>query len=139
MKLLFEKSVEGRMIDLIPDCDVPQKEIPVNLARIGRPRLPQLSEIDISRHYTELAKRTHGVNDGMYPLGSCTMKYNPKVNDAMAALPGFTGLHPLQPKTSCGWNSPGNWNTAAALTPPLFRRNGRGAITILNSRTAPSR
>ena len=97
MKLLFEKSVEGRMIDLIPDCDVPCKEIPVNLARIGRPRLPQLSEIDISRHYTELAKRTHGVNDGMYPLGSCTMKYNPKVNDAMAALPGFTGLHPLQP------------------------------------------
>ena len=98
MKLLFEKSVDGRYADIIPECDVPTVEIPESLRRAERPRLPQLSEIDISRHYTELAKRTHGVNDGMYPLGSCTMKYNPKVNDAMAALPGFTRVHPLQPE-----------------------------------------
>lgn len=62
------------------------------------PRFPQMAEIDISRHYTELMKRTHGVNDGFYPLGSCTMKYNPKLNEEMAALPGFTGVHPLQPE-----------------------------------------
>ena len=100
MTLLFEESVKGRMIDLIPDCDVPKKELPAGMERAAKPRLPELSEIDIARHYTELAKRTHGVNDGMYPLGSCTMKYNPKINDEMASLPGFTGLHPLQPKAT---------------------------------------
>ena len=61
-------------------------------------RLPQVSENDISRHYTQLANATHGVNDGAYPLGSCTMKYNPKVNDEAASLPGFTRVHPLQPE-----------------------------------------
>ena len=60
-----------------------------------------MSETEISRHYTELAGRTHGVNDGFYPLGSCTMKYNPKVNERAAALPGFTGIHPLQPEGTC--------------------------------------
>ena len=59
---------------------------------------PELSETDISRHYTELSKRVHGVNDGFYPLGSCTMKYNPALNEEIAALPGFTGIHPLQPE-----------------------------------------
>ena len=98
MKLLFEKSVEGRYQDLIPNCDVPEVKLPENLTRKTLPNLPQLSEIDISRHYTELAKRTHGVNDGMYPLGSCTMKYNPKINDEMASLSGFADIHPLQPE-----------------------------------------
>ena len=97
MQLIFEKSREGRGCDLMPACDVPVKEIPEALARKKAPRLPQLGESDLSRHYTELAKRTHGVNDGFYPLGSCTMKYNPKINDEMANLDGFTGLHPLQP------------------------------------------
>ena len=60
--------------------------------------LPQMSENELSRHYTELAKQTHGVNDGFYPLGSCTMKYNPKVNESAAALPGFAKIHPLQPE-----------------------------------------
>ena len=63
-------------------------------------RLPEVSENDISRHYTELAKATHGVNDGCYPLGSCTMKYNPKINEEIAGLPGFTGIHPLQPEST---------------------------------------
>ena len=97
MKLLFEKSVDGRLNDYIADCDVPVTEIPKEFAREKELLLPQLSEIELSRHYTELAKRTHGVNDGMYPLGSCTMKYNPKVNDEMANLPGFVNIHPLQP------------------------------------------
>ena len=59
-----------------------------------------MSENEISRHYTELAKRSHGVNDGFYPLGSCTMKYNPKVNEEAAALKGFRGVHPLQPEAT---------------------------------------
>ena len=62
--------------------------------------MPEVSEQDISRHYTELAKATHGVNDGFYPLGSCTMKYNPKINEEMASLPQFTRIHPLQPESS---------------------------------------
>ena len=63
-------------------------------------KLPELSENDLSRHYTELVKKTHGVNDGFYPLGSCTMKYNPKINEDIASLNGFTKIHPLQPKNT---------------------------------------
>lgn len=100
MDLIFEKSREGRGCCVLPACDVPVVEIPACEAREKAPRFPQMAEIDISRHYTELMKRTHGVNDGFYPLGSCTMKYNPKLNDEMAALPGFTGVHPLQPENT---------------------------------------
>lgn len=97
MKLIFERSVPGRRCTILPACDVPITA----LGGKGREkplRLPEVSENDISRHYTELAKETHGVNDGFYPLGSCTMKYNPKINEVVAALPGFTGVHPLQPE-----------------------------------------
>ena len=59
--------------------------------------LPEVSEIDVVRHYTHLSQRNFGVDSGFYPLGSCTMKYNPKLNEDMAALPGFARLHPLQP------------------------------------------
>jgi glycine dehydrogenase subunit 2 len=97
MKLSFEKSKSGRFFPILPPLDVPEKDLPGHLLRKSAPRLPRMAQPDISRHYTELAKRTHGVNDGFYPLGSCTMKYNPKLNDEMAALPGFTGVHPLQP------------------------------------------
>lgn len=97
MKLLFEKSVEGRGLDLLPPCDVPEAELPEEVRRAEAPDLPQLSENDLSRHYTALCHRTFGVNCGFYPLGSCTMKYNPKLNEAMAAQPGFTALHPTQP------------------------------------------
>ncbi|MBQ1489836.1 MAG: aminomethyl-transferring glycine dehydrogenase subunit GcvPB [Eubacterium sp.] len=96
MKLIFEIGSEGRKLSLLPACDVPEVSVPASLAREKAPRLPELSENEISRHYTKLAGRTHGVNDGFYPLGSCTMKYNPKVNEQAAALPGFTRIHPLQ-------------------------------------------
>ena len=98
MNLIFENSVPGRKCDLVPPCDVPVCEMPQGLRRAAAPRLPELSETDISRHYTKLAERTYGVNNGFYPLGSCTMKYNPRINEEMAALPGFTGVHPLQPE-----------------------------------------
>lgn len=96
MELLFERSRSGRFICLLPPCDVKEYPLCGGLLRKTAPRLPELSEIDISRHYTELAKQTHGVNDGFYPLGSCTMKYNPRVNEEAVALEGFTGIHPLQ-------------------------------------------
>ena len=98
MELLFEKSMPGHGCDIFPACDVPVTELPEALSRKAALPLPELSETEISRHYTALAKRAHGVNNGFYPLGSCTMKYNPRINDEMAALPGFAAIHPLQPK-----------------------------------------
>ncbi len=97
MKLLFERSVPGRRAALVPELDVPAAAFDESLLRERAPRLPELSEVDLSRHYSELAKQTHGVNDGFYPLGSCTMKYNPQVNEEIAAVPGFADIHPLQP------------------------------------------
>lgn len=98
MSLVFEKSYHGRTTSILPPCDVPEYSITDHYQRKKELHLPELSENDISRHYTELVKKTHGVNDGFYPLGSCTMKYNPKINDEMASLPGFRDIHPLQPK-----------------------------------------
>lgn len=97
MELIFERSREGRGCAILPGLDVPAAELPEALRRGKKLHLPQIAEVDISRHYTALMKRTHGVNDGFYPLGSCTMKYNPKINDEMAGLPGFSKIHPLQP------------------------------------------
>ena len=97
MKLIFEKSVPGRHCDLLPKCDVETVSLPESLRRDAAPALPEMSEVDLSRHYTELNKQVHGVNCGFYPLGSCTMKYNPRIDEDMAALPGFTGVHPLAP------------------------------------------
>ena len=97
MDLLFEKSVPGRRCCILPTCDVPETALPEKWLRKAAPRLPSLSENDISRHYTALEQRAYGVNNGFYPLGSCTMKYNPKINEQIAALPGFADIHPLQP------------------------------------------
>ena len=100
MKLIFEKSVPGRRCTILPPCDVAAVSLPESLRRETKPDLPQLSETDISRHYTELCHQVHGVNCGFYPLGSCTMKYNPRIDEEMAALPGFTNCHPLAPRES---------------------------------------
>lgn len=97
MKLIFERSTPGHGTSQIGPCDVPMPELDPSLARKEPLRLPEISEGDLSRHYTEYAEQTFGVNNGFYPLGSCTMKYNPKINEAMASLPGFAGLHPLVP------------------------------------------
>ena len=98
MKLIFEKSVSGRGTAYLPSCDVEEVALPEELRRKTAPRLPELSETDLSRHYTELNKQVHGVNSGFYPLGSCTMKYNPRIDEEMASLPGFTNVHPLAPE-----------------------------------------
>ena len=98
--LLFEKSREGRGCAILPECDVPVVLPQEKDARKQPLHMPALSEPELSRHYTELAHKTRGVNDGFYPLGSCTMKYNPRVNEQIAALEGFNQIHPLQPQNT---------------------------------------
>ena len=97
MKLIFEKSKEGRRCFILPASDVPNANLPENLRRKNHAKLPSLDENEISRHYSAMAKRAFGVNDGFYPLGSCTMKYNPKINEEIAGIGAFTDIHPLQP------------------------------------------
>ncbi|WMJ88758.1 aminomethyl-transferring glycine dehydrogenase subunit GcvPB [Anaerocolumna sp. MB42-C2] len=100
MELIFEKSVDNRGCDILPPSDVPVVKTDSRYLRRRELHLPEMSETDISRHYTELAKRTYGINNGFYPLGSCTMKYNPKINEEIAKLPGFSNVHPLQPENT---------------------------------------
>jgi len=98
--LIFEKDRPGRKGFSLPPCDVPLKPLeellPQECLRKSRLDLPRLSEVDIVRHYTALSRRNYGVDSGFYPLGSCTMKYNPKINEDVAALAGFASIHPLQ-------------------------------------------
>jgi len=100
MKLIFEKSCPGRKLSILPPLDVNEITLDEKYSRKTPLYLPQVSENDISRHYSELSKRTFGVNCGFYPLGSCTMKYNPKINEESASLEGFSKIHPLQPTES---------------------------------------
>ena len=95
---IFDISKEGRGSFRLPRLDVPCSctELPENLRRQDAPTLPQVSELDVVRHYTKLSTMAFGVDNGFYPLGSCTMKYNPKVNEQVASLAGFTDIHPLQ-------------------------------------------
>jgi glycine dehydrogenase subunit 2 len=98
--LIFEMSNPGRKAYSLPECDLPEVEltklIPDYLLRDNELELPEVSEIDIVRHYTQLSQRNHGVDSGFYPLGSCTMKYNPKINEDVASLDGFEKVHPYQ-------------------------------------------
>lgn len=96
--LVFEKGKTGRHVSLLSPCEFAPVPLEEKDQRNHTLHLPELSETEISRHYTELAKKCHGVNDGFYPLGSCTMKYNPKINDDMAGLEGYREIHPLQPE-----------------------------------------
>ncbi|XEC95918.1 aminomethyl-transferring glycine dehydrogenase subunit GcvPB [Paenibacillus tarimensis] len=102
--LIFELSNPGRIAYSLPECDVPEAEpsalIPPHLLR-GKPaELPEVYEVDVIRHYTELSRRNFGIDNGFYPLGSCTMKYNPKINEDVARFPGFAKIHPYQPEES---------------------------------------
>ncbi len=96
MKLVYERSVAGRTAYTLPRHDLPQPEIPSGLSREQPPRLPEISEPELVRHFAALTTRNFGVDTGFYPLGSCTMKHNPRVNEVAARLPGFVDLHPLQ-------------------------------------------
>lgn len=102
LPLVFERSRPGRTAYRLPDLDVPVESVDDLgvYARKQPARLPELSEVDVVRHYTALSTRNHGVDSGFYPLGSCTMKYNPKRNERAARLPGFAQIHPYQPEST---------------------------------------
>lgn len=103
-QLIFEVSHPGRRAYSLPANDVPEKDlstmIPSEFIRETAVPLPEVSEVDVVRHFTNLSNKNYGVDTGFYPLGSCTMKYNPKINEDMAALNGFTTLHPYQPEST---------------------------------------
>ncbi len=103
-KLIFEISKEGRFAYSLPKCDVDEVSIddliPKDLLSGRNLDLPEVSEIDVVRHYTLLSNKNYGVDTGFYPLGSCTMKYNPKINEDMAELSGLANIHPNQPENT---------------------------------------
>lgn len=100
--LIFEMSRTGRISHSLPALDVPELPvadmIPSTFLREKPAALPEVSELDLMRHYTQLSQRNHGVDTGFYPLGSCTMKYNPKINEDVARYSGFAHIHPYQPE-----------------------------------------
>jgi glycine dehydrogenase subunit 2 len=104
-ELLFEMSHPGRRCHRLPACDVPGPDtkdlLPANVLATSPPPLPEVAEIDLVRHYVNLSTRNMSVDTNFYPLGSCTMKYNPKRHERLAALPGLANLHPLQLDDSC--------------------------------------
>jgi glycine dehydrogenase subunit 2 len=95
-KLIYERSQPGRRASSLPRHGLSIPEVPAELARARPPRLPEVSEPELVRHFTELSTRNFGIDTGFYPLGSCTMKHNPRVNERVVGLPGFRDLHPLQ-------------------------------------------
>ena len=102
--LIFELTREGRVGYSLPELDVPELDLsgllPEGFIREEAAELPEVSELDIMRHYTALSNRNHGIDSGFYPLGSCTMKYNPKINESVARYPGFANIHPLQDEST---------------------------------------
>ncbi len=102
--LIFELSKEGRIGFSLPELEVDELSldelIPADYIRTEEALLPEVSELDIMRHYTALSKRNHGVDSGFYPLGSCTMKYNPKINENVARIAGLAHIHPLQDEST---------------------------------------
>jgi glycine dehydrogenase subunit 2 len=102
--LIFELTKPGRTGYSLPSLDIPEiasdELIPSEYLRTDEAELPEVSELDIMRHYTALSKRNHGVDSGFYPLGSCTMKYNPKINENVARMAGLAHIHPLQDEST---------------------------------------
>src|SRR6266478_2415085 len=104
-ELLFELSHSGRRAHRLPECDVPigsaEELLPAAALSDTPPPVPEVGEIDLVRHFVNLSTRNMSIDTNFYPLGSCTMKYNPKRHERMAALPGMADLHPLQTDESC--------------------------------------
>src|SRR5262245_25534127 len=124
--LLAELSVPGRPGQRLPRPDVPRAELPPQqLLRPDLP-LPEVSELEVVRHFTRLSQLNFSVDSGFYPLGSCTMKYNPKLDDEIARLPGFAGLHPYQPAETVQ----GALRLLADLERALVEITGFAAVTL---------
>lgn len=129
-KLIYEKSQPGRRAQLTPKSGVPEKDLyellPGKFIRQEPPALPAVSELDAIRHFVRLSQLNHSIETGFYPLGSCTMKYNPKVNDAMAGLAGFRDLHPYQPEDQIQGALELLWNLQNAIAAVV----GLPAVTL---------
>lgn len=124
---IFELSSQGRVGHALPPSEPFEPEdLPAHLLRTKAPLLPELSEVEVVRHFVRLSQWNHAIELGMYPLGSCTMKYNPKINDAMAALPGFTAVHPLQEDDQIQ----GSLEVMFQLEAALCRVSGFAAVTL---------
>ena len=132
---IFEKSKHGRRAFVAPELDVPQQDnlIPEHLRRAEPPKLPEIAEPEIVRHYNRLSKRNFDLDTGFYPLGSCTMKHNPKLHERVAALPGNARLHPAQSPEA----RPGR--AAADVGAPAGARRDRRASRTSASSRAPAR
>ncbi|HEX2085935.1 MAG TPA: aminomethyl-transferring glycine dehydrogenase subunit GcvPB, partial [Solirubrobacteraceae bacterium] len=117
---IFEKGRPGRRAFVAPELDVPERPrdelLPPRFQRAGPPRLPEVSEPEIVRHYVNLSKRNFDLDAGFYPLGSCTMKHNPRLHERVAALPGFARLHPLQDRRRAQGALELMWNLERALS-----------------------
>ena len=128
--LLFELSSKGRRGFSLSCLDVPAKKvdemIPVRFQRSQQPELPELSEMDVMRHFVHLSSLNHHVDKGFYPLGSCTMKYNPKINEALCRLEGFSAIHPLQEEAEV----PGALRLMGELADYLTEIAGMDAMTL---------
>ena len=127
-KLIFELSRKGRQGYSLPDTDWAEStvSIPDGLKRASMPALPEVSEPDTVRHYTNLSDMNFGVDTGFYPLGSCTMKYNPKINEEIAGMAGFQDIHPLQPRSTV----PGVIKLYRDLSSALSAITGMAAFTL---------
>jgi len=128
--IIFELGREGRQGCRVPLPEVPITEplegIPSAMRAQEPPRLPQVAELDLVRHFTRLSHRNYSVDSGFYPLGSCTMKYNPRINEQVAALPGFAWIHPYQPDAAIQ----GALQLLAELEGYLCRITGMDAFTL---------
>ena len=126
MKLIYEKSHSGRRAGRAPQTGLPVPDVPPELRRSEPPRLPEIAEPDLLRHFTELSTRNFGIDTGFYPLGSCTMKHNPRINERLAALPGFRDLHPLEDE---GW-AQGALRLCVELQEALAEITGLDAVSL---------
>ena len=129
METLFEASRAGRVGYALPPLDVPGVDCGEALqgaCRENAPRLPEMAEVDVIRHFTGLSRMNYSVDEGFYPLGSCTMKYNPKINEAAARMPGFSRIHPLQPEETVQ----GALELMYILSDMLAEITGMDAVTL---------
>lgn len=132
MSVIFQKSVPGRRGVRLPECDVPcAADMPAECRRGRDAELCELSELDVIRHFFELSRRNIGVDNAFYPLGSCTMKYNPKVNESVANLDGFVNLHPFLPQLDRGGMfTQGAFQVMYELERLLCEISGMSAFTL---------
>jgi len=129
IETVFESSRPGRKGYALPELDVPAVDCAAVLGKSCRekaPRLPEMAEVDVVRHFTRLSKLNYSVDEGFYPLGSCTMKYNPKVNEVAARMPGFARVHPLQPEET----AQGALKLLFDLSGMLAEITGMDAVTL---------